>query len=227
LLNRERKLRRQLAETMISETPPLTGTQLLQCRSIISGVETDLRQYENALAAALPLRASGNGERPVRVLLTGVPVVFGAERVVELIEQCGATVVCLENCTGVKPILEDVDETEKDPLRALARKYYHLPCSVMTPNNRRFTSLAELAKVYRPDCVLDLVWHACLTYDLESARVREWAEQSCNLPFLKITTDYSPADSGRIRARLEALFEMVRDRKAPPSRNRSEAMKVV
>jgi len=38
----------------------------------------------------------------------------------------------MENCTGLKPILEDVDEAAADPLRALAEKYFRLPCSVMT-----------------------------------------------------------------------------------------------
>ena len=68
------------------------------------------------------------------MLLTGVPIVHGAERVLELIEDAGAVVVAMENCTGLKPILDDVDLDEPDTLRAIARKYYHLPCSVMTPN---------------------------------------------------------------------------------------------
>jgi benzoyl-CoA reductase/2-hydroxyglutaryl-CoA dehydratase subunit BcrC/BadD/HgdB len=149
----------------------------------------------------------------VRVLLTGVPLVHGAERVMELIESCGAVVVCMENCTGLKPILEDVDlHSEPDPIRAIAQKYYHLPCSVMTPNRRRLETLRTLAAKFRPDCVIELVWQACLTYDVESYHVRKLAEEELRLPYLKITTDYSPADSARITARVEALLETVRAR---------------
>ena len=148
---------------------------------------------------------------PVRVLLTGVPLVHGAERVLELIEGCGAVVVCMENCTGLKPILEDVDlDNEPDPIRAIAKKYYHLPCSVMTPNPRRFETLRALAAKFRPQCVIELVWQACLTYDVESWQVRKLVEEELRLPYLKITTDYSPSDSARITARVEALLEMVR-----------------
>jgi benzoyl-CoA reductase/2-hydroxyglutaryl-CoA dehydratase subunit BcrC/BadD/HgdB len=143
-------------------------------------------------------------------------MVHGAERVLELIESCGAVVVAMENCTGLKPILEDVDENDPDPVRAIARKYYHLPCSVMTPNTRRMEDLRALAAKFRPDCVIELVWQACLTYDLESVRVHRLAETELRLPYLKITTDYSPADSARISARVEALVETVRDRKAAP-----------
>ena len=219
LMNRERGLRRQLADLMVLETPPLSGRQLLDFKSIISGVEADLQQYERALEhygqanAKVTDHASRitNGTPPVRVLLTGVPLVHGAERVLELIEGSGAVVVCMENCTGLKPILEDVDlEAEPDPIRAIARKYYHLPCSVMTPNPRRFESLRALAAKFRPQCIIELVWQACLTYDVESWRVRKVVEEELRLPYLKITTDYSPSDSARITARVEALFEMVR-----------------
>ena len=116
----------------------------------------------------------------------------------------------MENCTGLKPILDDVDLDEPDILRAIARKYYHLPCSVMTPNARRFETLRSLAAKFRPHCVIELVWQACLTYDIESFQVRKLVEEELQLPYLKITTDYSPSDSARISARVEALFETIR-----------------
>ncbi len=211
-MNRERGLRRQLADLMVLDAPPLTGRQLLEFKSIISGSEADLRQYESALImCAEP--AAPPAPAKVRVLLTGVPLVHGAERVLELIEDAGAVVVAMENCTGLKPILEDVDLDEPDLVRAIARKYYHLPCSVMTPNTRRFETLRSLAAKFRPHCVIELVWQACLTYDIESFHVRKVTEEELRIPYLKITTDYSPSDSARISARVEALFETIRARK--------------
>jgi benzoyl-CoA reductase/2-hydroxyglutaryl-CoA dehydratase subunit BcrC/BadD/HgdB len=224
LMNRERSLRRELADLMVADPPPFSGRDLLEFKSIISGIETDLQHYERALhryaptPTAVPIaNQKSKIENPpalVRVLLTGVPLVHGAERVLELIERCGAVVACLENCTGLKPILEDVDvATEPDPIRAIAKKYYHLPCSVMTPNSRRIETLRLLAAKFRPQCVIELVWQACLTYDVESWKVRRLAEEELRLPYLKITTDYSPADSGRISARVEALLETARSRR--------------
>ena len=223
LMNRERGLRRQLADLMIADPPPLTGRQLLDFKSIISGIEADLQAYERVLQTHASATAEAqianrksqivNHPTPIRVLLTGVPLVHGAERVLELIENCGAVVVCMENCTGLKPILEDVDlSSEPDPIRAIAQKYYHLPCSVMTPNPRRFDTLRALASKFRPHCIIELVWQACLTYDIESWKVRQLAEEELRLPYLKITTDYSPSDSARITSRVEALVETVRAR---------------
>ena len=69
------------------DRPPLTGRQLLDLKSLISGIEADLDQYElligmfergwAALGSSLDRSA---GPPPIRVLMTGVPMVHGAER---------------------------------------------------------------------------------------------------------------------------------------------------
>jgi benzoyl-CoA reductase/2-hydroxyglutaryl-CoA dehydratase subunit BcrC/BadD/HgdB len=221
LMNRERGLRRRLADLMALDRPPLTGRRLLDLKSLISGIPADLEQYELAIGMFEDGAAAPGSPRdgldqppPVRVLMTGVPMVHGAERVIELIEAAGAVVVAQENCTGLKPILEDIDPGADDPVRAIAEKYYHLPCSVMTVNERRIDSLRDLNRRFRPQTVIELVWHACLTYDVESFRVRRFVEDELGLPYLKIETDYSPSDSARLTVRVEALLETVRARAA-------------
>ena len=208
-MNRERALRRELAALMKSQSPPLTGRQLLDFKSTISGIEADLEQYEEAIELLKNQKADPGRNSAVRVLLTGVPIVHGAERVLDIIESNGGLVVCMDNCTGLKPILDDVDETADDPILALAEKYLRLPCSVMTTNNRRLDVLHELAAEYRPQCIIDLIWQACITYDVESYLVKEMAEKKLGIPYLRIETDYSPSDSARIALRVEALFETV------------------
>ncbi len=214
LMNRERRLRRELASLMAAEKPPMTGLELLRFKSSISAIPADLEMYEKTLAvlkeASVACPQAPAGKTPVRVLLTGVPIVHGSERVMEIIESSGGLVVCSENCTGVKPILQDVDEQAADPLIAIADKYYHLPCSVQTPNRRRMELLETLVAQYRPQCIVEVIWQACLTYDVESARVKQLAAEKLHLPYLRICTDYSPSDSARIAMRVQALFETVR-----------------
>ncbi len=204
LMNRERDLRRRLAQMNTGQVPAWSGRQLLDFKSIISGIPEDMEEYERLINTG-GNHACEATSKP-RVLLTGVPTVHGAEKVVDLIEQAGAQVVCMENCTGVKPILEDVCLNGGDPLAAIAEKYFHLPCSVMTRNSGRMDLLKTLAGEYRADCIIDLVWQGCLTYDVESYFVKQAAEEM-GLAYLKIVTDYSPSDSARIALRIEALLE--------------------
>ncbi len=209
-MNRERALRRALAELMKADGPALTGRQLIEFKSSISGRCADFAQYE-----ALLQQHGNNGHCPEnakrpRVLMTGVPMAHGAERVLEIIEDAGGLVVAMENCTGVKPIIEDVDLEAADPLQAIAEKYFNLPCSVMTKNDARLGLMRELTEQYRPDCVVELIWQACLTYDVESTRIKRLAEEELGLPYLRIEADYSAADTARIRVRVEALLETVR-----------------
>jgi benzoyl-CoA reductase/2-hydroxyglutaryl-CoA dehydratase subunit BcrC/BadD/HgdB len=211
VMNEERRLRRKLASLMKSGSPPLTGRQLLEFKSSISGIPADFEQYRRAWDLLRKKTPDPELADRVRVLVTGVPIVHGAERVLELIEDHGGLVVCMENCTGVKPILEDVNEAAEDPLLALAEKYFRVPCSVMTPNDRRIRSLRKLAREFRPQCIIELVWQNCLTYDVESWKIKALAEDVLAVPYLRIQTDYSPSDSARIAVRIEALLEMTRN----------------
>ena len=88
-------------------------------------------------------------------------------------------------------------------------EYFHIPCSVMTKNQGRMDSIKSLVQEYRPQCVIELTWQACITYDVESHLVRELVENELNLPYLRIETDYSPSDTERIALRVQALFETI------------------
>lgn len=212
LMNRERSLKRKLAELMKVKNPPLTGRELLDMKSLISCIPADLEQYEKAIAE-LPGRVLyPAAESRIRVLMTGVPMPHGAEKVLDIVEANGGLVVCQENCTGLKPVIEDIVENKENPIAAIAEKYFHLPCSVMTKNEKRLESLCNLAKEYKPDCVIELIWQACITYDVESALVKKLVEEEMGIPYLRIETDYSPSDSARISMRIQALFETIKER---------------
>jgi benzoyl-CoA reductase/2-hydroxyglutaryl-CoA dehydratase subunit BcrC/BadD/HgdB len=214
VMNRERLLRRRIAETMKADPPPLSGLELLSVKSSIPGIPADFEQYEKLIAHIENRESAVCRGKAVRVLVTGVPLPHGAERVLEIIEKAGGNTVAIENCTGLKPILEDVEEDTGDPIAALADKYYHLPCSIMTPNTARMRTLGTIAEEYKADCIIDLIWQGCLTYDVE-ARLTEECARKADVPYLKIVTEYSPSDSARIQVRIEALFETIRGNRCP------------
>jgi predicted CoA-substrate-specific enzyme activase len=206
LMNRERRLRRAVARRA---GKGLTGREVLEAKSLISGIPEDLEAYERIIAQAEAV--PGDPPTRPRILMTGVPMPYGAEKVLEIIEAAGATVAAQENCTGLKPLTEDVSE-EGDPLEAIARKYFHLPCSCMTPNSGRMSLIDEMIEEFRPDGIVDLIWQSCLTYDVESEVLKRHVGKKYGIPLMKIVTDYSPSDVQQLRLRVEAFLAMIATR---------------
>jgi benzoyl-CoA reductase/2-hydroxyglutaryl-CoA dehydratase subunit BcrC/BadD/HgdB len=145
-----------------------------------------------------------------RVMVTGCPIGGDSLKVLNTIEEVGGVIVALDSCSGMKPYAGFIEEGSGDPVRAMAARYLQIPCSCMTPNNRRLTELDRLMERFKPDAVVDVVLQACHSYNIESVKVGENVQRKHGLPFLKIVTDYSQSDVGQIRTRVEALLEMCR-----------------
>lgn len=160
----------------------------------------------------LEMRKNNNhvygNERSPRILITGCPLAGDAQKVFNVIEDAGGVIVALDACTGFKPFMTDIEEGSKDPVRALAERYLKIPCSCMTPNDRRLSELTRIIHKFKPDAVIDVVLQACHSYNIESHKIREHVQMTHKLPFLKIVTDFSQSDVGQIRTRVEALLEI-------------------
>jgi len=207
-MNAERDLRRQVAYLAALDPPLLSGTDILLARSSVSVIPDGFDAYRDILTWARS-RPSPYAGHP-RILLTGVPCPTGAEKVLRAVEESGGVVVAQETCSGLKPIMENVP-TDGDIMENLARKYFALPCSCMTPNSRRFDLLSELIRDFAPWGIIELVWQACHTYNVESELVKREAASAWQLPYLKIETDYSPSDRAQLTLRVEAFLELCRE----------------
>jgi len=145
-----------------------------------------------------------------RVMVTGCPIGGDSLKVLHIIEEAGGVIVALDACSGMKPYAAFIEEGTNDPVRAMAARYLKIPCSCMTPNNRRLTEMDRLIEKFKPDAVVDVVLQACHSYSIESIKVGRHVQDTHGLPFLKIITDYSQNDVGQMRTRIEALLEMCR-----------------
>jgi len=141
-----------------------------------------------------------------RVLVTGCPVAGDATKVFNIIEQAGGVIVAIDNCTGMKGFMGEIEEDTGNPIAAISRRYLKIPCACMTPNLRRLAEMDKWIERFKPDAIIDVVLHACHGYNVESYKVMKHAKDK-HIPFLKIETDYSTTDVGQIRTRVEALFE--------------------
>lgn len=213
LANRERRALRSLYDLNQHVPAPLSGLEILTIahnRGFYPDKEKVITMLEELTATVKADLGQNEQKAGPRILLTGVPVGLGSEKVIRLIEELGGTVVCQENCTGYKAIDMLVDEDEnKDPIEAIAEKYLAIGCSCMSPNPGRYELLGRLVSDFRVDGVIDLTWIGCHTYNVEAYSIKKYLDEQFSLPYIQVETDYSSTDTEQLRVRIEAFLEMI------------------
>nr|WP_321467475.1 2-hydroxyacyl-CoA dehydratase family protein [uncultured Desulfobulbus sp.] len=155
-------------------------------------------------------------ETSPRMLIAGSPVIFPNFKLPNLIEELGAVVVADESCVGDRTLYDPVGHPERNlhaQLISLAARYL-MPCICpsFAPNEDRLVTLRRMIATHRVDGVVYHVLKGCVVYDFEVGRV-ERALKECNVPVVRIETDYSPEDVEQLRTRIEAFVEMLMQRK--------------
>lgn len=143
-----------------------------------------------------------------RILVTGCPIGGVLDKVVKTIEANGGSVVCFENCGGIKPSRCMVNVEGGDIVEEIAKRYLSIGCSVMSPNTRRYEMLTELLEEFRIDGVIDIVLQACHTFAIETTTIRKLVTGQ-GVPYMSMETDYSKADAGQITTRIASFIEML------------------
>ncbi len=215
--NLKNKLLNQIFDFAALPSVPLTWQEVYDLTYFgqVATTEDMLPMLEAALAKLQKRVAAGvyHGEKnSPRVLVSGCPVGGDATKVFNIIEEAGGVIVYLDACTGMKAYAGHFEEGAPDPYRSVSKRYLDVPCSCMTPNDRRLSELDLIIDKFKPDVIIDVVLHACHSYNIESSKVKTHVETRHKKPFLKIETDYSQGDVEQIRTRVEAVLETVSKR---------------
>lgn len=217
--NEERVLVQELHGLSKMTPPPMSGFEL-HTALYNTGFKFDREVMKAELRTLIDdVKARYEaGERPVsedkpRILVTGCPIGGVADKIIKTIEESGGVVVALDNCQGLKPNYELVDENNEDLIDALASKYLNMPCSCMSGNSGRVELIGELVDEYKVDGVIDVILQACHTFNVESYKIKEFVNKEKNIPYMAIETDYSKTDIGQIKTRFEAFVEMIESEK--------------
>jgi benzoyl-CoA reductase/2-hydroxyglutaryl-CoA dehydratase subunit BcrC/BadD/HgdB len=211
--NEERKLLKEFYELSRACPPPITGTEQLkvlygaQFKFDMEAKNRELRETIDKVKADAAKGVENVPKSAKRILITGCPLAGVTEKIVKAIEETGGVVVAYENCIGIKPIENLVDENA-EPYRAIADRYLQIGCSVMTPNSNRLALLSRLIKEFKVDGVVEMTLQACHTYAIETATIRNLMQKE-NVPFISVETDYSTADAAQLKTRLGAFIEMI------------------
>jgi benzoyl-CoA reductase/2-hydroxyglutaryl-CoA dehydratase subunit BcrC/BadD/HgdB len=225
LVNDERRSLREFQDVCKQSPAPISGMNMLtvlhnrgfsidkrEAIELVDRLTAELR--EMAEKGISPFTSS-----TPRILLSGVPVGIGSDKVVRLIEECGGSVVCFESCGAYKKV--DPVEESGEPLTAIAERYLRIPCSCMSPNDGRFSLVERLVREFQADAVIDLTWQGCHTYNIESYSLKKHIQENTDVAFMQIETDYSESDTEQLKVRIEAFLEMISRTK--PAGQRTQA----
>ena len=210
--NQIRKALKEFCGLMKQDPVPMSGYELFQVlygswfKLYTDEILTEVQNLTERIRKETQSRRTTSGPR---ILITGCPIGGVVDKVVKTAKTCGATVAAFENCNGMKAFDRLVDEEAEDIYEALADYYLQIGCSVMSPDRNRMALLKEMIREYRIDGVIEVVLTACHTYKIESGVVGQMVREECQVPYLCLETDYSTADKGQLKTRMEAFVEML------------------
>ncbi len=224
LLNRRTEIFRQLNDLRQDRPTALSGRDafLVMHASFIAdpawwidqtaALIEELSQAERTELSQAERDREQPQEQPLRVLLTGSPVLFPDYRLLEIVERADAVIVADEMCSGTQRLYHPtgMDETSVGGmLRAVADKTL-LPCTCpcFESSDDRIDWLLHVARASRAQGVIHHTLRLCQIYDLEQQRVSA-AFKELGIPFINIYTEHGTKDSAVIQNRIEAFLEML------------------
>jgi benzoyl-CoA reductase/2-hydroxyglutaryl-CoA dehydratase subunit BcrC/BadD/HgdB len=205
--NRVRSRLRELYRLNRDNDMPLSASQLHQ---VVRAADILAPEPFDGLLERLVAEVRGvNGDyrEGARILITGS--LLENPRIIDLVEECGARVVSDDLCTGTRRFWDTV-APDSDPLTALSRHYLgRIPCPRMKDARRRFDHVLAMIDEFGADGVIFYTLKFCdpYLYDVPLLRAR-LAERG--IPGLQLEGDFTPGTLGRVRTRIEAFIEMLR-----------------
>jgi len=208
IVDRDRKMMKQVYELRKSETPPITGAESLYM--VVASQMSDKREHaklvEQCLEKELPGRLKDR-DAGVRLMVVGSEDDNFA--LLEMIEGGSATIVCDDHCTGTRYFWDEVqlDSAETDPLTAIARRYVErTPCPDKDwPERIRIERILDFVDDYGVSGVIIAQQKFCDPHECEKVHLRETLE---NKGIKTLALEFDVTDPiGPFRIRTDAFVE--------------------
>jgi len=210
LQNEIRALQKEIYLLRKSDRPPITGAETLVV--MVAGTALPRQAYRDLLRELLAeLRdAEGDGDYKARIMILGSEL--DDPEYVKIIEDQGGLVVTDSICYGTRLMWVPVDESESDPVRALAR--YHIQqrpaCPRMYGNQpERIAFTKQLAKEFRVDGIIGERLQFCDNWLVEHYMTRNDLREQGEFPFLQLDREYVLSGKGQLRTRVQAFLETI------------------
>ena len=212
IYNKNRQLLREIYEIR-DKTPEVISAKdlvrIIQSSMVMPKEENNILLAE--LVEALKTRAVPKKNGP-KVFLSGS--LCGAPKfdILSIIENAGAVVVGDDLFHGWRYISSDIDESIKDPLKAISEYYIRrnkdVPCPIrVDPDTKWEQYLVDRVKELGADQLIILVAKYCEAHMFFYPDIKEAVEKA-GIPHLQIQIEHEIVSLEAVKTRVEAFLEM-------------------
>jgi benzoyl-CoA reductase subunit C len=210
IYNQNRVLLREIHKMRISNSPKLTGSEMLQIQIANSSVRKDFANQElTRIKQILNDREPVDVTKKKRILLVG-SVVDNIE-FTQLLENSGAFIASDFLCFGTRNMMDDVKlEKGDDPLDAITKRlYFRISCPRMMDDHiRRLNFLKDEIKRVKIEGVLLQRINNCDLHGCDNMLFSHELKE-LEIPVLNIDREFYQSDTTRLQTRIEAFLEMI------------------
>jgi bzd-type benzoyl-CoA reductase N subunit len=206
--NRGRRLLKDLYDLRKSHKLPISGSQVMDLvkGDMLLPKEEYLGLLEK-LVGELKETAVPRTNLP-RVMITGS--LLEDSGVAHLVEEAGGEVACDDLCTGSRYFWDCIDGDD-DPFLSLSRHYLsRIPCARMMDSDRRLDHVMDLVADFDVHGVICYTLKFCDTFLYDVPLLKERLDAR-DIPSLFLDSDYTPGTMGRLKTRIEAFLELLRE----------------
>lgn len=206
VMNKSRRLTRELYEQRKQVSPPLTGLEAMY--AVVSSQMVDKRDYNKALQEVLeklPQRQMENGSK-IRLMILGSE--DDDTEFVGMVESLGAVFVVDDHCTGSRYFWGEVSPTQ-NPIEAIATRYVErVPCpSKDWPERTRIDHIKKLAQDWNAQGAIVIQQKFCDPHELDNPAIIDSLKQ-IGVPAQFLELDVT-VPVGQFKTRVEAFLEML------------------
>jgi len=206
IMNKSRRLTRELYELRKQSNPALTGLEAMY--AVVASQMVDKKDYNETLQGILEKLPQHPVEKDSKVRL----MILGSEdddtEFLQMVESLGAVFVVDDHCTGSRYFWNEVTPNQ-DPLEAIASRYVErVPCpSKDWPQRTRIEHIKKLAQDWKVQGAIVIQQKFCDPHELDIPATIESLKQD-GIPAQFLEFDVT-VPIGQFRTRVEAFLEML------------------
>jgi benzoyl-CoA reductase subunit C len=208
IMNKSRRLSRELYELRKQSNPALTGLEAMY--AVVASQMVDKKDYNKTLQVILEKLPQRPVENDSKIRL----MILGSEdddtEFIQMVESLGAIFVVDDHCTGSRYFWNEVTPNQ-NPLEAIASRYVErVPCpSKDWPERTRMEHIKKLAQDWEVQGAIVIQQKFCDPHELDIPATIESLKQ-IGIPAQFLEFDVT-VPVGQFKTRVEAFLEMLRE----------------